>query len=83
MIGLLNEDKSVSSIYCHWDGYISGVGKLLKTYYTDLSNIEKLIKLGDISSLRKYTEPRKDEEHSFLHPQEDVTVAYYRDRKDN
>jgi len=29
-IAIENQDGTVTSIYCHFDGYLSGVGKLLK-----------------------------------------------------
>ena len=50
-IAIENQNGSVTSIYCHFDGYISGVGKLLKEYYTTQAKVEALIELGDISSL--------------------------------
>ena len=43
----------IKAIYCHWDGYIQGVGQTLKEFYTDESKIDDLIKLGSISSLGK------------------------------
>ena len=39
-----------------------------------------MIKLGDISSLREKLKPNKDLTHTFDEPQDDVTVAYHRDR---
>jgi hypothetical protein len=33
-IAIENQNGSVTSIYCHFDGYISGVGKTLKECYT-------------------------------------------------
>jgi hypothetical protein len=50
-IAIENQDGSVKSIYCHFDGYLSGVGRLLKEYYTTQAKVEALIELGDISSL--------------------------------
>jgi hypothetical protein len=63
-IALETESGIVKSIYCHWDGYVSGVGKTLYNHY-DREKLEKLIELGDISSLGESTEN---------------TVAYCRDR---
>jgi hypothetical protein len=48
---LKTKTDQLTSIYCHFDGYISGVGKLLKEYYTTQAKVEALIELGDISSL--------------------------------
>ena len=50
-IAIENQNGSVTSIYCHFDGYISGVGKTLKESYTDRSVVEALIELGDLSAL--------------------------------
>ena len=38
-------------IYCHNDGYINGVGKMLQTYYTNPAMVHDLIELGDLSSV--------------------------------
>ena len=50
-IGIMNDDGSVLSIYCHWDNYLSGTGKILLEHYTDEAKIRELMALGDISSL--------------------------------
>jgi hypothetical protein len=63
-IAIENESGIVNSIYCHFDGYISGVGKTLFNHY-DKEKLQKLIELGDISSLGESTID---------------TVAYCRDR---
>ena len=51
-IGIVNEDGTVSSIYCHWDGYPEGNGKILLLHYSDRNKVQSLIDLGAISSLR-------------------------------
>ena len=63
-IAIENQDGTVNSIYCHFDGYVEGVGKTLFNHY-DREKLEKLLELGDISSLGESTED---------------TVAYCRDR---
>lgn len=78
LIALEDEYGQYESIYCHWDGYIEGVGQILKENYMKLDKIKHLIELGDISSLREKIIP--DGEHSFENPQSDVTVFYCRDR---
>jgi hypothetical protein len=50
-IGILNENGTVTGIYCHWDGYLSNNGKILNESYTDRQKVEELISLGDLSSL--------------------------------
>lgn len=55
------ETGKVRSIYCHWDGYSDGVGKILLDHYRDRTKVEELIALGDISSLG----PEIGEKHDF------------------
>ena len=43
--------STISSIYCHWDGYLSGVGRQLLENYKDIDDVEELMDLGDISTL--------------------------------
>jgi hypothetical protein len=78
-IGIQKEDGSVTSIYCHWDGYPDHNGKILLSNYTEREKVEELIALGSISSLRKNI-VNTSGTHSFESPQEDVTIAYHRDR---
>jgi hypothetical protein len=83
-IAIEKQDGIVTSIYCHWDGYVKGNGETLQKYYTDPSKVEQLIALGDLSSLGKYIEPLNDsptvKKHTFNDPHPKVTVAYARDR---
>ncbi len=98
-ISVLQKDGSVKSIYCHFDGYIKGVGRTLQNYYNSEELANRLVSLGDLSYLSKYPDPLpeapeeyhfgrtpgiiKAEDHSFDNPQKDVTVAYHRDRREN
>ena len=50
-IGIQNQDGSITSIYCHHDGYPDRVGDTLANYYTEENKIKKLMELGDMSSL--------------------------------
>lgn len=63
-IAIENQDGTVSSIYCHFDGYVEGVGDTLFEYYQSKEKLQELINLGDISSLGETIEE---------------TVAYHRD----
>jgi hypothetical protein len=76
-----NGERIVKSIYCHWDGYPEGVGKILMEHYQDRDKVEKLIKLGAISFLEASIE--KPEGHTFDTPVRGYTVAYHRDRKES
>ena len=77
-IGIINADKTVSSIYCHYDGYPQGVGQTLLDHFKTKHQVQKLVDLGAISFLRRSTE--RPLGHSFDNPVPDCTVAYGRDR---
>ena len=49
-IGIVNQDGSVESIYCHWDGYPEHVGVVLAKWYRE-EQVRTLLELGDRSSL--------------------------------
>ena len=70
------------SIYCHWDGNLDYNGAMLKTFYNTEEKVDKLLALGDISSLKEKIDPDPDKVHTFSEPQEDVVIAYGRDRKE-
>ena len=48
---LKTKEGNYKSIYLHNDGYPQGAGNTLKNYYKDYDKVEKLISLGNISSL--------------------------------
>ena len=50
-IALEFADGTVQQIYCHWDGYLSGVGSQLATDYMDPFKLRDLINEGDTSSI--------------------------------
>ena len=54
-IAIQKEGGEVVSIYCHFDGYIEGVGRTLKAHYNDKDKALNLIEGGDISVLKKAT----------------------------
>ena len=78
-ISRIVDGTTVEGIYCHFDGYPEGVGRTLLNFY-DLEKTKELIKLGNISYLEKELYPKGS--HSFDLPEEGVTVAYGRDRKE-
>jgi len=51
-ISVVQEDNSVKSVYCHFDGYISnGVGEYLKSYFNSDKLANKVISEGDLSNV--------------------------------
>lgn len=71
-------DGTYRGIYCHNDGYLKGVGKVLQTHYNEKHKVSSLISLGDLSCCYQYI--GTDLKHSFDRPQRNVTIAYHRDR---
>lgn len=80
MIGICYTDGSVQAIYCHYDGYVKFNGAILHEYYSDNKKARALVGLGDISCLREKIEPDPSKPHSFENAQDNVVVAYHRDR---
>jgi hypothetical protein len=66
-IGILKEDQQIFFVYCHHDGYPSGVGRVLKEYYYRPEDVIILLSFGNISSLA---------------PTIEDTVFYGRDRNE-
>lgn len=58
-IGIENHDGTVRAIYCHWDGYVEHHGNILVNNYKTRESVEKLLALGDISSLHETPETCK------------------------
>lgn len=78
-IGILEPDGSVTSIYCHWDGYVEHHGPILRDHYKTEEKVRALMALGDISVLGAEI----GEKHDFDHAPEGVCNAYGRDRGEN
>ena len=50
-IGVQRIGGGVEGVYCHWDGYPTGVGRVLLGSYADERSVEGLVALGSISEL--------------------------------
>ena len=83
-----SDDKKISGIYCHSDGYVSYVGFLLYNFYDTERKVRELIGLGSLSSLgvrightvdfnRLYTDTNYYEANKMQ------CVAYCRDRQEH
>jgi hypothetical protein len=48
-IGIMLSDKSVLSVYHHYDGYPEWLGRILKTHYNSREKAAELIDGGDMS----------------------------------
>jgi hypothetical protein len=49
-IGIKHGDV-VKAVYCHWDGYLEHNGLILARFYDNSVKVNKLISMGDLSSL--------------------------------
>jgi len=47
----IKHGERIKAIYCHWDGYLEGVGATLSEHYSSSPKVNNLIALGDVSSL--------------------------------
>ena len=47
----LKDDSSILSVYCHYDGYPSFNGKVLREFYDTKEKVNQLINGGNMSSL--------------------------------
>lgn len=77
-ISYLDPNGGVQQIYCHYDGYPSHTGALLKEHYSNPTAAGGLVDLGDLSYLAENLYP--EGEHSFRKPESGVCVFYGRDR---
>jgi hypothetical protein len=66
-------------VYCHWDGYLEHVGRILRQHYTDPTKIAELIEHRDISSL----DAEIGSAHDFDDRPQGQTTFYGRDRGEN
>tara|TARA_Y100000401_G_C8320269_1_gene224843 strand:+ start:830 stop:1240 length:411 start_codon:yes stop_codon:yes gene_type:complete len=49
-IGIQLQDDSILSVYHHWDGYPTWLGKILKSHYNTKEKVAELLDGGDMSS---------------------------------
>ena len=73
MIGKLEDNGTVTAIYCHWDGYAEGVGHTLMKHYRDADKVDALMALGDLSVLAAEI----GEKHPFSYHDVQMTSEQY------
>ena len=78
-IGIMNDNGTVTSIYCHYDGYPSHNGEILVQYYNTEEKIRELMNLGDISVLGPVIGVKCDFD-TFASSNLNQCLAYGRDR---
>ena len=75
----IKTDSGFTGVYCHWDGYLAHVGRILRDHYSDQAKIAGLIEHGDISILGAEI----GSAHDFDDRPQGQTTFYGRDRGDN
>ena len=78
-VGILDNDTGkVEAIYVHYDGYPSGIGKVLLKHYDNADKVADMVEIGNAS----YLEPEitKPKGHTFNKPVKGHSVFYGRDR---
>lgn len=78
-IAILKEDNTVQSISLHWDGGLVSAGAKLYEHYKSNEKVQKLISLGNLSSLFEEPEPPAGAKHSNTERYKGVCVYYGRD----
>jgi len=58
------DTEDYTAIYCHWDGYPTGVGVTLRDHYNIDEKVSFLMAQGDISSLRESVVETAEEAYS-------------------
>jgi len=93
-IGILEGDK-VKFVYCHYDGYLSHNGNMLKKYYNTSKKVHQLLDNGSLSILNPLIKPwliyKRGKKHkinigftnNFNKADQRYCVFYHRDRGDD
>ena len=76
------ENDLYKTIYCHHDGYLTHNGAMLLDHYNTREKVLELLELGDLSCLgpKMNPDPKKPHSFEFEKRQDNVCVAYGRDR---
>jgi len=78
-IALQNEDYTVTSIYTHWGGMPSHMGKMMLNHYNTPQKLQKLLEQGNASSVYESI----GEKHNFEGERPKGQCTFYgRDRGD-
>ena len=76
MIAVQDADGVCYAVYCHFDGYVSHMGKMLTTYFNDDENAADLVNEGELRSIDISAENEVVLEH-FEEEFEKREIEYY------
>ena len=79
-IAKLGKNGIIKAVYCHNDGYLGHVGKVLDEHYKDESKVDELLSYGDISSLNKNIGEKLPFNDYKLFAEKEQCRFYHRDR---
>jgi hypothetical protein len=65
-INIENAGGSVTSMYCHWDGYISHHGPILLGHYNTEAKVRALLELGSLSVLGREIGEKHDPQEKSI-----------------
>lgn len=77
-ISVVLSDGTVRTAYCHFDGYLMGVGRTLLMFWNSQELAEQITAIGNMSILGQRIDPI--EFHSFTYPESGTCVLFGRDR---
>ena len=76
MIAFQDADGACYAVYCHFDGYVSHMGKMLTTYFNDDESAADLINNGELRSIDENKDGNVELEH-FEQDFENREIEYY------
>jgi len=79
-IAKLGKDGIIKAVYCHSDGYLGHVGKVLNEHYKDENKVDELLAHGDISSLDQNIGEKLPFNDYMLFHEKKQCRFYHRDR---
>ena len=79
IIGIINDDNSVNSVYCHYDGYPLYTGYFLKRFFDTTEKVNNLISGGDISQLASKSN-WENTKYPMINNKQVLKTLYYIDR---
>lgn len=81
-IAVRKKDGTIKVIYCHYDGYVEGVGLALYNHYNNAEKANELIALGDISSLADSIADTEKESYRTRGEDGDCNAREFKNYKD-
>ena len=82
-IAKLGKDGIIKAVYCHSDGYLEHVDRVLDGHYRDESKVDELLEHGDISSLNENIGEKLPFNDYKLFYEKEQCKFYHRDRGDD